>query len=102
MVEALRYITELASMKYKVEPYAVVIVPITEVGNEQFTRTFKVPPDFLTSTGGGGEPAGGCGLRRPDPFAAKGAAGATGFHRHCHCGPSHGHANPRRSWHQLP
>lgn len=52
MVEALRYITELAGMKYKVEPYAVVVVPITDVGNEQYTRSFKVPPDFLKKGGG--------------------------------------------------
>ncbi len=76
MIEALRYITDLAGMKYKVEPFAVVVVPITEVGNEQYTRTFKVPPDFLTSQGTGGEaPAGGA-APPPDPFAAKTAPGA--------------------------
>ena len=48
MEEALRYVTELAGMKFKVEPYAVVVVPITESTTEIFTRTFKVPPDFLT------------------------------------------------------
>jgi hypothetical protein len=51
MVEALRYVTELAGMKYKVEPYAVVIVPISDVGSEQYTRTFKVAPDFLKNGG---------------------------------------------------
>jgi general secretion pathway protein D len=74
MVEALRYITELAGMKYKVEPFAVVVVPITEIGNEQYTRTFKVPPDFLTSTGGGDAPAGAA--PPADPFAAKTPGGA--------------------------
>jgi len=77
MVEALRYITELAGMKYKVEPYAVVVVPISDVGNEQYTRTFKVPPDFLTSTGNAGEGA-AAPAAPPDPFAAKGAAPAAG------------------------
>ncbi|QIF00765.1 hypothetical protein [Roseimicrobium sp. ORNL1] len=48
MSEALRYVTELGGMKYKVEPYAVVVVPISDVGTEMYTRTFKVPPDFLT------------------------------------------------------
>ena len=48
MLEALRYVTELAGMKYKIEPYAVVIVPITETATEQHTRKFKVPPDVLT------------------------------------------------------
>jgi len=77
MVEALRYITELAGMKYKVEPFAVVVVPITEVGSEMFTRTFKVPPDFLTSAGGGGE-ATAAPTAPPDPFAPKTGATTTG------------------------
>ena len=76
MVEALRYITELASMKFKVEPFAVVVVPVTDIGNEQYTRTYKVPPDFL-SQGGGGEGGGAAApAAPPDPFAAnKPAAG---------------------------
>ncbi len=52
MSEALRYITELAGMKYKIEPHAVVIMPLTEYANEQLTRTFRVPPNFLQSGGG--------------------------------------------------
>ncbi len=50
MEEALRYITELAGMKYVVEPYAVLIVPITESTTEMVTRIFKVPPNLLTWT----------------------------------------------------
>ena len=77
MVEALKYITELAGMKYKIEPFAVVVVPISDVGTEQYTRTFKVPPDFLSSAGsdaGGGAPAGAA--PAPDPFAAAGKTAA--------------------------
>lgn len=48
MIEALRYITELAGMKYKVEPYAVVVLPVSDVATEQYTRSFKVPPDLLS------------------------------------------------------
>jgi len=78
MVEALRYITELAGMKYKVEPFAVVVVPATETTNEQFTRTFKVPPDFLSK--GSGEGGGGAAAPAApaDPFAAPGGAAAAG------------------------
>ncbi|CAN5771672.1 hypothetical protein BH11VER1_BH11VER1_10580 [soil metagenome] len=67
MVEALRYITELAGMKFKVEPYAVVVVPLSETTSEQYTRTYKVPPDFLSlgGQGGGAAPA-----APADPFAA--------------------------------
>ena len=67
MSEALRYITELGGMKYKVEPYAVVVVPISDVGTEMYTRSYKVPPDFLTSGAPGG---GGAAPAAPaDPFA---------------------------------
>ncbi len=73
MEEALRYITELAGMKYKVEPYAVLVVPISESTTEQFTRVYKVPPDFPTI--GGSDDAGGGGAA-PDPFAAGAGAAA--------------------------
>jgi len=77
MVEALRYVTDLAGMKYKVEPFAILIVPVSETTAELYTRSYKVPPDFLSGTGGGAAapPAGGA---APDPFAAGGAAPAGG------------------------
>ncbi|MEZ0273774.1 MAG: Amuc_1098 family type IV pilus outer membrane protein, partial [Roseimicrobium sp.] len=77
MSEALRYITELGGMKFKVEPYAVVVVPISDVGTEMYTRTFKVPPTFLSgteATAGGGAPA-----APADPFAPGGGAPASGI-----------------------
>ena len=75
MQEALRYITELAGMKYKVEPFAVLVVPVTETTTEQFTRIYKVPPDFETFGGAGGD-AGAAPAAAPDPFAAGNAAAA--------------------------
>ncbi|MDZ4286918.1 MAG: type II and III secretion system protein, partial [Prosthecobacter sp.] len=57
MVEALRYVTELAGMKYKVEPFAVLVVPVSDTTTERYTRSYRVPPDFLSSTGGGAAPA---------------------------------------------
>jgi len=75
MTEALRYITELAGMKYKVEAFAVMVVPLSNVSNEMFQRIFRVPPDFLSVEGGGG---GGGGAPAPaDPFAAAPAGGGT-------------------------
>jgi len=76
MKEALRYVTELAGMKYKVEPYAVLIVPVTETTTEQFTRIYKVPPDFLTM----GTPSGDAAApaAAADPFAAGGGAAPAG------------------------
>lgn len=75
MTEALRYVTELAGMKYKVEPFAVLIVPVTETTTEQFTRIYKVPPDFETMGGGGGGDAAAA-AAPADPFAAGGGATA--------------------------
>lgn len=79
MVEALRYITELAGMKYKIEPYAVLVVPVSDTNTEQYSRTFKVPPAFLSM--GGGDAAAGGGAGAPaapiDPFA-KPTGGAAG------------------------
>ena len=78
MAEALRYITELAGMKYKIEPYAVLVVPLSETTSEQYTRIYRVPPDFLSLGGGDAGGAGGGAAAAPaDPFAAGGgAAGA--------------------------
>ncbi|WP_243838887.1 Amuc_1098 family type IV pilus outer membrane protein [Prosthecobacter fusiformis] len=77
MVEALRYVTELAGMKYKVEPFAVLIVPVSETTAEQYTRIYKVAPDFL-SLGGGGAAA--APAATADPFATNaGGAAASGL-----------------------
>ena len=74
MEEALRYVTELAGMKFKVEPFAVIVVPITESTTEMVTHVYKVPPDFLSSM-----PAGESAAAAPaDPFAAKTGAKQSG------------------------
>lgn len=69
MSEALRYVTELAQMKYKVEAHAVIITPIGEGTPELLTRTFKVPTDFLTRVNPMPE---GTPIPPADPFAAGG------------------------------
>ena len=77
MSEALRYVTELAQMKYKVEAHAVLVVPLSENASEQYTRSYRVPPDFLSS--GGGDAGGGAAPAAPaDPFAAGGGGGVGG------------------------
>ncbi len=47
VIEALRYLTELAGLKYKIEPYAVSIVPITENTTDLLTKKYRVPPGFI-------------------------------------------------------
>ncbi|MEI6277897.1 MAG: Amuc_1098 family type IV pilus outer membrane protein [Verrucomicrobiae bacterium] len=47
LIEALRYLTELAGLKYKVEPFAVSIVPNTENTEDLLTKEYRVPPGFI-------------------------------------------------------
>jgi len=77
MSEALRYVTELAQMKYKVEAHAVLVVPLSENASEQYTRSYRVPPDFL-SNGGGDAGGAAAPAAAADPFAAGAAAPAGG------------------------
>ncbi len=63
--EALKYVTDLASLRFRVEPYAVVVVPNTDNNLEFYTRVFRVPPTFLTSAGADDGAA-----ADNDPFAA--------------------------------
>ncbi len=62
--EALKYITDLGGLRYRVEPFAVVVVPADDTGLELITRVFRVPPTF-TSGGGGDDGA----TDDADPFA---------------------------------
>ncbi|MDF1816824.1 MAG: hypothetical protein P1V20_31770, partial [Verrucomicrobiales bacterium] len=61
--EALRYTSNLAQLKFKVESHAVVIVPLSTPDADLFTNRYKVPPTFLQAqpNAGGGAAA--------DPFA---------------------------------
>jgi general secretion pathway protein D len=48
--EALRYIANQAGLKVKVEPYAVSIIPISEQSNDLFTKEYRVPPGFISTS----------------------------------------------------
>ncbi|MCX6848603.1 MAG: hypothetical protein NTY98_06760, partial [Verrucomicrobia bacterium] len=49
--ELLRYVTELSLMRYRVESQAVIVTGLHDFEGEMHTRTFKVPPDFLSIEG---------------------------------------------------
>ena len=51
LVVALKAATDLAGMRYRVEPFAVVIVPRVEINPELCTRVFIVKPSFLSDSG---------------------------------------------------
>jgi general secretion pathway protein D len=67
---ALKYICDKTKLRYKVDEFAVTLVPQTETTEDLFTRTFNVPPDFAAGLGGGAEGGGGGG--EVDPFAGAG------------------------------
>ncbi|MFD2257919.1 Amuc_1098 family type IV pilus outer membrane protein [Luteolibacter algae] len=71
---ALKYIGDATKLRYKVDDFAVTLVPQTETGEDLFTRTFRVPPDFASMLNSGGNAGGGGG--DVDPFAD--AGGGTG------------------------
>jgi general secretion pathway protein D len=52
LIEALKYITELANLKFKVEPYAVSIVPQGTPTEVLLTKEYKVPPGFIGTVAG--------------------------------------------------
>ncbi|WP_193213955.1 hypothetical protein [Luteolibacter marinus] len=51
--EALKYICDKTKLRYKIDEYAITIVPATETDEDLFTRSFRVPPDFLSKLAGG-------------------------------------------------
>ena len=45
--EALRYVCQLANVKYKVQDYAISIVPFTQNTDDLISRNFNVQPNFV-------------------------------------------------------
>ena len=74
MEEVLRYVTEAASVSYRVEARAVVLTSLGEKNSAMVTRSYRVPPDFIqNSATNAAAPAPGA-----DPFAQAGAAAPGG------------------------
>ncbi|MGY8641331.1 MAG: M56 family metallopeptidase [Verrucomicrobiales bacterium] len=55
--EALRYTASLAQLKYKVEPNAVVVIPLSTKTSELYTNSYQVPPTFHKSGNSNSETA---------------------------------------------
>jgi type II secretory pathway component GspD/PulD (secretin)/tetratricopeptide (TPR) repeat protein len=66
--EALRYIASQAGLKVKIEPYAVSIIPLSEMTNDLLTKQYRVPPGFIAGT----LTPTGTALNEPATSAAKG------------------------------
>ena len=79
LIEVIKYITNLANLKYKIEPFAVSIVPIGTQVEDLFTKQWKVPPSLFAAPAGAAAPAagGGGGLGAP-PAGGLDAGGGGG------------------------
>ena len=75
LVEALKYVTGLANLKFKVEPYAVSIVPQNVNIETVITKEWKVRPDLIPRSQTAGAATGG--LATPAFGAAGGPNDAT-------------------------
>lgn len=72
----LKYAAEQAQMKYRVDAFAVTIVPLSASDDTRLvTRTYQVPPGFISGGGAPGAPAGAAPV---DPFAAPAPGAGTG------------------------
>jgi general secretion pathway protein D len=50
LADALKHISEHSQTKYQIEPYAVVVLPLSDSSTALYTRTFTVPPGFVPET----------------------------------------------------
>ena len=83
--EALRYVCQLANVKYKVQDYAISIVPFSQNTDDLVRRTFIVQPNFVaapssqgTVTSAAAGLLGGRSIGTPDPNATPTPDATTG------------------------
>lgn len=69
--QVLRYINDQTHTTYTTDDFTVVIRPHGFESKDLVTRTYRVPPDFLTNMSANGDAA----AKNPDPFAAKPTTG---------------------------
>ncbi len=49
MLDVLKYATQVANLKYRIEEYAVVILPLSSTDQQLLTKEYKVRPDFFNT-----------------------------------------------------
>ena len=47
LLDALTYIANQAALKVKVEPHAVLLIPLSEQSDELITKRYRIPPEFF-------------------------------------------------------
>ena len=73
--QILKYITEVTQTTYKSDEFSVIISPTGSSSDELVPRTYRVPPDFITSLSSGAS----ADAPAEDPFAAAGASKKEGL-----------------------
>lgn len=68
--EVLRYVAEMSGITYKVEEFAVRLVSLADASADIISRTYRVPPDFISSA-----PAASAAPTSADPFASSATLG---------------------------
>ena len=78
LATALEYVCNAAGLRYRVDEYAVTLLPLGVEGDADLvTRKWSVPPTFETDIAGGGGTEGGG--DSGDPFADDGGTGGPGI-----------------------
>jgi general secretion pathway protein D len=68
----LKYVTELTETSYRTDEFSVIISPLGTDSAELVSRSYRVPPDFLTTLSAGFEKSGD----EEDPFSTTKTGGA--------------------------
>lgn len=71
LATVLKYITDITQTSYSTDDFAVVIRPVGSASDELLTRSYIVPPDFLTNLSSGAGPD----KAEDDPFGTAAPAG---------------------------
>ncbi len=66
--QVLKYITDMTQTAYRTDDFSVIITPVGAVSDELVSRTYRVPPDFISNLSNGEAAGGGA---AEDPFATK-------------------------------
>lgn len=58
MYDVVKYAAQVANLKFRVEEYAVLFLPLTETGDQLISREYRLQPSFLSATVAGDQSAG--------------------------------------------
>jgi len=73
--QILKYITDVTQTTYKTDEFSVIITPTGSSSNELVPRSYRVPPDFMTTLSSGASAE----APAENPFAAAGATKKEGL-----------------------